>query len=358
MSRAFNFSAGPSALPLPVLRKVQEELLNYRGTGTSIIEVSHRSDQFLEIAHRTEQSLRELLAISNDYWVLFMQGGSTLQFALVPLNLSRQGETVEYLCTGEWSSKAIREAARVRRAHVVATATNNIPSPSSWNRAENSRYLHVTSNETISGVQFHEFPSNLDVPLVADMSSDLLTRVVDVSQFGLIYASAQKNIGPSGLTIVIVRKDLCRPLEEGDSEYLNYRAHADTQSMYNTPNTFAWYVAGLVIDWVKKSGGVEEMQRRSVEKASRLYEVIDRSNLYSNTVDPRFRSTMNVTFSIEDETLRQAFLSEAEHANIKHIRGHRMVGGFRASLYNAVEWESVRALIRFMQEFEKERVGK
>lgn len=353
MSRAHNFSAGPSALPLPVLRKVQADLLNYRGTGTSIIEVSHRSAEFVDIAERAERSLRELLAIGDDYWVLFMQGGATLQFALVPLNLSLPGETVEYLVNGSWSGKALREASRLRSVHVVAESIDGVPSQDSWSRAESSKYLHITSNETISGVQFHEFPSNLDVPLVADMSSDILTREIDVNQFGLIYASAQKNIGPSGLTVVIVRKDLCRALEEGDSEYLNYRAHAERESMYNTPNTFAWYVAGLVLDWVKECGGVAEMQRRSIVRSSRLYEAIDESNLYTNVIAPEFRSSTNVTFDMEEEALAALFLRKAALANIKHIRGHRLVGGFRISLYNAIEWESVSELIDFMREFER-----
>ena len=353
MSRAHNFSAGPSALPLPVLRKVQADLLNYRGTGTSIIEVSHRSAEFIDIAERAEQSLRELLAIGDDYWVLFLQGGATLQFAMVPLNLSLPGETVEYLVNGSWSGKASREASRLRTVHVVAESLDGVPPRDSWSRAERSKYLHITSNETITGVQFHEFPSQLGIPLVADMSSDILTREIDVNQFGLIYASAQKNIGPSGLTVVIVRKDLCRPLEVGESEYLNYQAHADRESMYNTPNTFAWYVAGLVFEWMKECGGISEMERRSTERSSLLYEVIDESTLYSNSVAPEFRSRTNVTFDIEKESLAAQFLSKAEQANIKHIRGHRLVGGFRISLYNAIESESVQELIDFMREFER-----
>ena len=354
MSRVLNFSAGPSALPLPVLRTVQADLLNYRGTGTSIMEVSHRSPDFIDIAERAERTLRELLNIGEDYWVLFMQGGATLQFALVPLNLSAQGETVEYLHNGSWSGKAIREARRLRKVHIVGESQNSVPSPDSWIRTKCSKYLHITSNETISGVQFRVFPTELNVPLVADMSSDILTRVIDVNQFGLIYASAQKNIGPAGLTVVIVRKELCRPLEEGESEYLNYRAHAERESMYNTPNTFAWYVAGLVFEWVKDCGGVSEMERRSIEKSSRLYKVIDESALYTNTISPEFRSRTNVTFNIENELLAKEFLSKAFLANIKHIRGHRLVGGFRVSLYNAVEWESVSLLIDFMREFERE----
>lgn len=354
MSRAHNFSAGPSALPLPVLRKVQADFLNYRGTGTSIIEVSHRSPEFVDVAERAEKTLREILAIGDDYWVLFMQGGATFQFALVPLNLSRPGETVEYLYNGAWSGKAIREARRLRKVHIVAESQKSVPPPHTWIRTECSKYLHITSNETISGVQFRKFPEQLDVPLVADMSSDILTRVIDVNQFGLIYASTQKNIGPAGLTVVIVRKDLCRPLEESESEYLNYRAHAEKESMYNTPNTYAWYVAGLVLEWVKECGGVAEMQRRSIEKSSRLYEVIDASNLYTNTIGREFRSRTNVTFNLEDETLAADFLTKASEANIKHIRGHRLEGGFRVSLYNAIEWESVSQLIDFMQEFERE----
>jgi phosphoserine aminotransferase len=353
MSRAHNFSAGPSALPLPVLRRVQEDLLNYRGTGTSIIEVSHRSSEFIDIAERTEQSLRKLLAIGDDYWVLFLQGGATLQFAMVPLNLSLPGESVEYLVNGSWSAKATREASRLRRVHVVAESLDSVPSQDSWSRVESSKYLHITSNETIRGVQFREFPSQLDVPLVADMSSDILTRELDVNQFGLIYASAQKNIGPAGLTVVIVRKDLCRPLGEGESEYLNYKAHAERESMYNTPNTFAWYVAGLVFEWVMECGGVSEMERRCIERSSRIYEVIDESNLFTNTISQEFRSHSNVTFDLKDDSVAFEFLTRAEQSNIKHIRGHRLVGGFRISLYNAIEQESVSDLIDFMRGFER-----
>lgn len=354
MSRAFNFSAGPATLPEPVMLEVQRDLLDYQGSGTSVVEISHRSPAFMDIAQRAEASLRRLLNVSEDYLVLFLQGGATLQFAMVPLNLSVQGETVEYLDTGLWSQKAISEASYLRNVHVVASSTDSVPDASTWDRTSNSQYLHITSNETISGVQIPDYPLDDGVTLVADMTSDILTRHLDIDKFGLVYAGTQKNMGPSGVSIVIVRKDLCREPRQGEPLYLNYRIHAENDSMYNTPNTFAWYVSGLVFDWLLYEGGVAEMQRRCEEKSRKIYRVINDSSLYFSTVEPAFRSKVNVTFSIRDESLTDKFLTKAAEANIVNIKGHRKVGGFRVSLYNGVTIEAVDALVDFMETFERE----
>ena len=354
MSRAFNFAAGPAALPESVLLEVQRDLLDYRGMGTSVMEISHRSPVFMEIAEKAEASLRQLLNVGDDYHVLFMQGGAKFQFAMVPLNLSDIGDTVEYVETGWWSLQAIEEAQRLRSVHITANSYQSAPEVHEWNRSSGSKYLHLTSNETINGVQYSSFPSDFDVPLVVDMTSDFLTRSIDIDKFGLIYAAAQKNAGPAGITIVIVRKDLCRPRLKGEANYLNYKTHADAGSMYNTPNTFAWYVAGLVFDWTLKAGGVQQMHRRCVKKSSSLYEFIDSSDFYKNTVEKRSRSIVNVPFTLQNQGLTDKFIAQAAERNIVNVKGHRVVGGIRASLYNAVGMEAVNALIDFMKDFEME----
>lgn len=354
MTRVFNFSAGPSAVPEHVLQEIREDLFDYRRTGMSVMEMSHRSDVFIEIAAKAEQSLRLLLNVDDEYEVLFLQGGATLQFSMIPLNLSESREVVEYVDTGAWSRKAIAEAEHLRDVHVVASSHISIPAQETWDRHEDSRYLHFTSNETITGLQFQEFPQNLEVPVVADMSSDFLTRPLNVKDFGLIYAGAQKNAGIAGLAIVIVRKDLIATRREGLSDFLGYRAHADKDSMFNTPNTFAWYVAGLTFDWVLKSGGVGAMQCQSQRRSTRIYDVIDSSDVYSSVIDPPYRSSVNVTFTIEREDLQESFLAEAEVRNIVNLKGHRSVGGYRASLYNGVTDEAVDALVDHMTNFEKE----
>lgn len=354
MPRAFNFSAGPATLPEPVMLEVQRDLLDYRGLGTSVMEISHRSATFMDVARRAESSLRRLLDVSEDYAVLFLQGGATMQFAMVPLNLSGPSETVEYLDTGSWSQKAISEAGYLRRVHVVASAKHSVPDVSTWDRSPSSKYLHITSNETISGVQFPDYPTDLGTTLVADMTSDILTRPIDIESFGLVYAGAQKNMGPAGISIVIVRRDLLRDPRQGEPLYLNYRIHADNDSMYNTPNTFAWYVAGLVFDWLIDTGGVAEMQRRCEEKSQKIYRVINASSLYVSQVETAFRSNVNVTFSLRDESLTDEFLTRAAEANIVNIKGHRKAGGLRVSLYNGVSIAAVDALVDYMKTFERE----
>lgn len=355
MHRAHNFSAGPAALPTDVMTEIQRDLLDYRGTGMSVMEISHRSSTFMDIASRAEHSLRLLLCISNDYHVLFLQGGARLQFTMIPLNLSAPSEVVEYVETGIWSQKALREAERLRDAKSVASAHDHIPSESTWRHHSGSKYLYFTSNETISGVQYHEFPTVDSVPLVVDASSDFLTRPMDVDRFGLIYACAQKNFGPSGLAIVIVRKDLCPEPMEHESEYLNYATHAKSMSMFNTPNTFAWYIAGLMFDWILAQGGVNEMQTQCQLKSQKLYDLIDGSTLYRSVIEPRFRSSVSVTFTLTDDKLTRRLLDEAENVGIHHLKGHRAVGGFRASLYNGVPMQAVDALVEFLADFEQRK---
>ena len=319
----------------------------------SVMEISHRSSTFIDIAFRAERTLRELLNVSNHYHVLFLQGGATLQFAMIPLNLAAPGEVVEYVETGIWSRKALREANHLRNARTVACAHDHIPAESTWKRHTGAKYLYITTNETISGVQYHEFPVGGDVPLVADASSDILTRTMNVDRFGLIFACAQKNFGPAGLTIVIVRKELCREPSEQDSVFLNYITHAKSASMYHTPNTFAWYVAGLMFDWIRAQGGVEAMQQQCGVKSQKLYDLIDSSDFYRSTINPNCRSSVSVTFTLADDTLNQRLLDEAKKVDIHNLKGHRMVGGFRASLYNGISMKSVDALVEYLVDFER-----
>jgi phosphoserine aminotransferase len=356
MKRIFNFSAGPAALPEPVLRTVQEELLDWRGSGMSVMEVSHRGADFIDCAARAEADLRELLAIPEGYRVLFLGGGATLQFAAVPLNLAAPDATVDYVLTGSWGKKAAQEAARFARVNVAADASGTgyteIPDPAGWRRTRDAAYLHITPNETIVGVEFHTVPEAGDVPLVADMSSTLLSRPIDVSRYGLIYAGAQKNLGPAGLAVVIVREDLLDRARPETPGITNYRVMADTDSMWNTPPTFSWYVAGLVFQWVKGEGGLGVMAERNRRKAAKLYAAIDASGFYRNAVRHDCRSWMNVPFTLADSTLDKRFLEEAKAVGLANLKGHRLVGGMRASLYNAVSEAAVDALIAFMAEFE------
>jgi phosphoserine aminotransferase len=354
--RVYNFSAGPAVLPLPVLEQARDELLDWRG-GMSVMEVSHRSREFMEVAERAEADLRELLAIPGDYRVLFMQGGATAQFAAVPLNLAARGTTACYANTGHWSARAIQEAGRFLTARVAADEAasryTTVPEPGAIALTEGAAYLHYTPNETIGGVEFPYVPDPGGVPLVADMSSSILSRPLDVARFGLIYAGAQKNIGPSGITVVIVRDDLLGRARAGTPSVLDYRAVADAGSMLNTPPTFAWYVAGLVFQWLKREGGLAEMGRRNEAKARMLYEAIDGSGFYSNPVARNCRSWMNVPFRLARPELDGLFLAEAAAAGLAHLAGHRAVGGMRASLYNAMPLEGVAALVAFMREFER-----
>ncbi|HWM27063.1 MAG TPA: 3-phosphoserine/phosphohydroxythreonine transaminase [Woeseiaceae bacterium] len=354
MTRAFNFSAGPAVLPLQVLERIRADIPDWQG-GMSVMEVSHRSKEFIAVAETAEQDLRDLLSISGDYAVLFLQGGATLQFAMVPLNLAGPGETADYLQTGAWSKKAIAEARHFCTVNVAADSQDSnfssIPGLRSWRLSDNAAYLHYTPNETIGGVEFHFVPECGSVPLVADMSSTILSRPIDVSRFGVIYAGAQKNIGPAGITVVIVRKDLLGRARDRIPSLLRYGVYAESGSMINTPPTFAWYVAGLVFRDLKDQGGLAAMAERNERKSAKLYAAIDASEFYSNPVSIDCRSWMNVTFVLPDAALDGKFLQEADAAGLRNLKGHRSVGGMRASIYNAMPEEGVDRLIEFMHDF-------
>ncbi len=349
-------------LPNEVLEQAQGELLDWRGTGMSVMEISHRGKEFVQLAAEAEADLRELLSIPSNYKVLFMQGGASAQFSLVPMNLAPPGSTADYVNTGHWSHKAIGEAARYCTVHVAGDpggVYSRVPPQSELRFSKGAAYLHYTPNETISGVEFSyvpeipSVPGSRGVPLVADMSSSILSRPIDVAKFGLIYAGAQKNIGPSGLVVVIVRDDLIGRARPETPHVFNYRAVADNQSMLNTPPTFAWYMAGLVFKWLKTNGGLAAIGERNRIKAATLYATIDASGLYENSVAKDARSWMNVTFHLKNPALEEAFLAAAGEAGLKGLKGHRLVGGVRASLYNAMPLAGVEALIAFMREFER-----
>lgn len=355
--RAHNFCAGPAALPLAVLERAQAELLNWQGAGASVMELSHRSAEFVGIAERAEATLRRLMNISDDYAVLFQQGGASQQFASVPLNLSSPDDIVDQVVTGQWSKKALAEGRRLTQVNVASSseASNftTIEAQSDWSVTPNAAYLHYCPNETIGGLEFSFVPES-SAPLVADMSSTILSRPIDVTQFGVIYAGAQKNIGPAGLCIVIVDRALLGRAREDMPAMLNWQTAVDNDSMYNTPPTFGIYLSGLVFEWIESLGGLSVMYELNKQKAETLYGLIDASDFYANPVDPEFRSLMNVPFTLADEALDQLFLSQAEEAQLLNLKGHRSVGGMRASIYNAVEQRSVDALCEFMKRFEKE----
>ncbi|MGH8243392.1 MAG: 3-phosphoserine/phosphohydroxythreonine transaminase [Steroidobacteraceae bacterium] len=356
--RVFNFSAGPAVLPLPVLEQARDELLDWQG-GASVMEVSHRSRAFTRVAEQAEADLRELLAIPRDFRVLFMQGGATAQFAAVPMNLTAQDSAADYVNTGHWSDKAIKEARRFVRVTVVADEAasryTTVPDAASLRPTPGAAYLHYAPNETIGGVEFPYVPETGEVPLVADMSSTILSRPLDVARFGLIYAGAQKNIGPAGLTVVIVRDSLLGRARPSTAMVFDYRAVAVAGSMLNTPPTFAWYVAGLVFQWLKREGGLAAMAERNRAKAGMLYAAIDASAFYANPVAKHCRSWMNVPFRLARPELDEIFRAEAEAAGLSNLAGHRAVGGMRASLYNAMPLEGVQALVEFMRDFERRR---
>ncbi len=356
MSRVFNFSAGPAALPLEVLEQIRRDLPDWQGTGMSVMEVSHRSKEFVALAERAEANVRTLLDIPDNYSVLFTQGGATLQMSMAPLNLTAPDDTVDYVVTGSWGKKAAGEAKKFCNVNVVADAADKnftyIPAESGWSRSDNAAYLHYTPNETIAGVEFHFVPGG-DVPLVADMSSTILSRPIEVSRFGVIYAGAQKNIGPAGITLVIVRNDLLDRARPGNAHLMTWKSYADSGSMTNTPPTFAWYVADLVFDYLIKRGGLAAVAESNERKARKLYAAIDASDFYSNPVSEDARSWMNVPFILADSTLDAKFLQESQAAGLTNLKGHRSVGGMRASIYNAVSEEAVDALIEFMTAFEK-----
>lgn len=355
MARKFNFCAGPAALPEPVLAQARDELLDWRGTGMSVMEMSHRSDEMMAIAAEAEQDLRDLLAIPANYKVLFLQGGASTQFSAVPLNLLAEGRSADYINTGQWSAKAIEEAARYGVVNVAAssesTRFSSIPSQAEWRLDSRAAYVHYTPNETIGGVEFHWVPDTGSVPLVADMSSTILSRPIDVSRFGVIYAGAQKNIGPAGLVIVIVREDLLGTARAVTPTMLNWKTAADNDSMYNTPPTYSWYLAGLVFKWLKAQGGLEGIARINARKQQRLYDYIDTSGFYRNPVERESRSWMNVPFVLPSAELDKPFLKQADEAGLFNLKGHRSVGGMRASIYNAVGEDAVEALMAFMQAF-------
>lgn len=360
MGKIYNFGAGPAVLPQAVLEQARAELVDWHGSGMSVMEMSHRGREFMEIAATAEADLRELLGIPAQYKVLFLQGGASLQFAMIPLNLLRGRKGADYINTGEWSKKAIAQAKRLCTVNVAASSEaqkfTTVPDRSTWRLDAGAAYVHYTPNETIGGVEFQEIPDTGDVPLVADCSSTILSRPLDVGRFGLIYAGAQKNIGPSGLTIVIVREDLLGQAAEGTPTMLDYKVHADNQSMYNTPPCYAWYIAGLTFQWLKRQGGLDGMARINERKAAKLYAAIDGSGgFYRNPVERRYRSWMNVPFTLAETTLDEPFLKDAKAAGLLQLKGHRSVGGMRASIYNGMPEEGIDTLISFMQDFQKRK---
>lgn len=359
MSRVFNFSAGPAAVPQAVLEKAQAEMLDWNGSGMCVMEMSHRGKEFMSIAEKAEADLRELMAIPSNYKVLFLQGGASSQFAMVPLNLLADKKQADYVNTGAWSKKAIAEAKRYCDVNIAASTEDSrftaAPLQSDLNLNPQAAYVHYTPNETIGGVEFSYVPQTGDVPLVADMSSNILSRPMDVSAYGIIYAGAQKNIGPAGMAVVIVREDLIGKAAASTPAMFDYKTHAENDSMYNTPPTYTWYLAGLVFDWLKQNGGLGAMAEVNQRKAKKLYTAIDTSDFYQNPVDLSCRSSMNVPFTLGNPDLDPVFLSEAKEADLVTLKGHRSVGGMRASIYNAMPEEGVDALISFMADFEKRK---
>jgi len=355
MARVFNFSAGPAVLPEEVLARARDEMQDWNGSGMSVMEMSHRGKEFMSIAEKAEADLRALMAIPAGYKVLFLQGGASSQFAMVPMNLLRGKSKADYINTGQWSKKAISEAKRYCTVNVAATSEadgfNSAPGQASWKLDGDAAYVHYTPNETIGGVEFPFVPDTGAVPLVADMSSTILSRPIDVSRYGLIYAGAQKNIGPAGLTVVIVREDLIGQASAGTPTMFDYQTHAKDGSMYNTPPTYGWYLAGLVFEWLLGNGGLKAMAERNRRKAVKLYAAIDNSGFYKNPVAVDCRSWMNVPFTLADANLDEAFLKGAKAAGMVALKGHRSVGGMRASIYNAMPEAGVDALIDYMADF-------
>ena len=356
MSRPFNFSPGPAAIPEPVLRQAAAEMLDWNGSGVSVMEMSHRGKDFMSIQAEAEANLRELLAVPPNYRVLFLQGGAIGQNAIVPMNLMRGRACADYVNTGEWSKRSMVQAAHYGRVHVAASAEANgftaIPTQREWQLDRDAAYVHICANETIGGLEYHWTPDTGEVPLVADVSSNILSRPLDVCRFGLLYGGAQKNIGPAGLTLVIVRDDLLGGALPTTPEAFNYTVQAANNSMINTPPTFAIYVAGLVFRWIKEQGGLAAMQTRNRAKAALLYRTLDAGRFYVNRIAHADRSLMNVTFHLADPKLDATFLEEAKAAGLLALKGHRIVGGMRASIYNAMPLEGVEALVTFMKDFE------
>jgi len=357
MERLYNFSAGPAVLPREVLEQARDELVNWQGCGMSVMEMSHRGKEYMGIQAQAEADLRELMGIPANYKVLFLQGGASSQFAMVPMNLYRGKTSADYLNTGEWSKKAIKEAKKFGSVNVVASAEDKnfsyAPSQDVWKLDQNAAYVHYTPNETIGGVEIFWTPETGDVPLVADMSSTILSRPIDVSKFGLIYAGAQKNIGPAGLTLVIVRDDLIGQVLPGTPTMFDYKTHSDNESMYNTPPTYGIYMAGLVFKLLKAKGGLTAMETTNRMKAGLLYDYLDATEFFNSPVARENRSLMNIPFTLKDATLDEEFLKGAKARNLVQLKGHRSVGGMRASIYNAMPVEGVQALVEYMKGFEK-----
>ena len=355
MNRAFNFCAGPAALPTEVLEKAQSEIIDWHGHGSSIMEMSHRSKEFVSVAEKAEQDLRDLLDIPANYKVLFMQGGASSQFSMVPLNLLGNAKSADYITTGQWSKKAIAEARRFIDVNEIAsTATggfSSAPGTGDYQISADAGYLHYCPNETIGGVAFDHIPETGDIPLVADFSSAILSTPLDISKFGCVYAGAQKNIGPAGLCVVIIREDLLDRATINTPAMFNYKTAADSDSMYNTPPTYSWYLAGLIFEWLKEQGGLDAIATINQRKAAKLYDYIDSSDFYANPVAINNRSIMNVPFTLVDAKLDAQFLQQSHNAGLLHLAGHRSVGGMRASIYNAVPEAAVDALVEFMKDF-------
>lgn len=359
MSGVYNFCAGPAMLPKPVMAKAQEELVNWQGLGVSVMELSHRSPEFIAVATQAEQDLRELLNIPDNYKVLFCHGGGRGQFSAVPMNLLPKDKSADYVVTGSWSKSAVAEAKHYGDIDVIEAVEEHngvkcVTCPTSWGLNPDAAYVHYCPNETVDGIEVFDVPETNGVPLVADMSSTILSRPIDISKFGVIYAGAQKNIGPSGLTLVIIRDDLLGNARKTTPAVLDYTITAEKESMFNTPPTYAWYLAGLVFQWLKNLGGVSAIEAKNIEKAQKLYQFIDQSDFYINTISAENRSRMNVPFWLKDESLNNAFLQQSEDADLLALKGHRSVGGMRASIYNAMPVEGVEALITFMKKFEQE----
>jgi len=356
MNRVINFSAGPAALPVEVLKRAAEEMLDWHGSGMSVMEMSHRGKEFISIAEKAEADLRELMDIPASYKVLFLQGGAIAQNAIVPMNLLRGKSSADYVNTGEWSKKSIKEAKKYCSVNVAASAEDKsftyVPPRESWKLSKDAAYVHICANETIGGVEYHWVPDTGEVPLVADMSSNILSRPIDVSKFGLIYAGAQKNIGPAGLTLVIVREDLLGQALAVTPSVFDYKQQAENDSMLNTPSTYGIYIAGLVFEWLKAKGGLAAIEQHNIAKAKVLYDYLDQSGFYASPVAKQDRSRMNIPFKLPSEALDEEFLKGAKARSMVQLKGHRSVGGMRASIYNAMSIEGVQALVDYMGEFE------
>jgi phosphoserine aminotransferase len=356
-TRVYNFSSGPAVLPVSVLEQIQRDLVSLPGVGMSILEVSHRSAIFEQVITKAEADLRALAGIPADYKVLFLQGGASLQFSMVPLNLLTDGRTADYIITGSWTEKAAKEAKKVGNVNIAATSAGDnfsrIPEASEWKLTPDAAYVHITSNNTIEGTQWHREPNIGNVPLISDASSDILSRPIDVTKYGLIYAGAQKNLGPAGTTIVIIREDLLQRSSKSLHTMLNYAIHAENGSLYNTPPVFAIYGVGLVLQWLRADGGLQAIAKTNERKAAKLYAEIDRTGFYRPTANTADRSLMNVTFRLPSEALEKQFVKESTAAGFDGLKGHRSVGGMRASIYNAFPEEGIDALVDFMREFER-----